>query len=402
MLFRDKLDEQLRSKVEAFRRYDAGQVRDVTQYLACIQRLESGDYADLTGRLSNLENFGAFPASELSSADSFKFSFGLSWENHEQARRWAGDILEKRTTFAADGSQIYVAKATTLPAAAIQIGWFENPHDLDTPYEKNTRFEILSPDDLFKEDDDPMNPDIRVEERRYLGEVARVGDFLDKKRGWQIRGERMPVAFFDNPLLVPFSQKGLQKSFLDATVRLVQHSRETGVPLVGYVDRSFSRDILTLLETFESGREPMLTALYDASVLNARTSDGSRYLSDWGDRTCFCYSKRRGLDAFDDAATGLSNVGFTYLQTTADTPPARLDIPAWVYEAGLLSELVDVVRAECVIGLGYPYALETADQTAVISGHDREVFFRALQEFATRGKLDFSIGRKDESKARRR
>jgi NurA-like 5'-3' nuclease len=79
-----------------------------------------------------------------------------------------------------------------------------------------------------------------------------------------------------------------------------------------------------------------------------------------------------------------------------------LDIPAWVYEQGFLNELIDVVRAECVIGLGYPYPLETADQTAVISGRDREVFLRALQELATREKLDFSVARKDTSKARRR
>jgi hypothetical protein len=67
-----------------------------------------------------------------------------------------------------------------------------------------------------------------------------------------------------------------------------------------------------------------------------------------------------------------------------------------------LEETIDAVRAECVIGLGYPYALETADATAVISARDRELFFRALQEFAKRGKLNFSVSRKDASKGRRR
>ena len=125
-------------------------------------------------------------------------------------------------------------------------------------------------------------------------------------------------------------------------------------------------------------------------------------LQNWGDRTCFCYSKRRGLNAFDDPQSGRSKVGFTYLQTTRDSPPARVDIPSWIYESGFLNEVIDVVRAECVIGVGYPYALETADQTSVISPRDREIFFRALQEFANRGKLDFSVSRKDASKGRRR
>jgi hypothetical protein len=55
-----------------------------------------------------------------------------------------------------------------------------------------------------------------------------------------------------------------------------------------------------------------------------------------------------------------------------------------------------------VIGLGYPYALETADQTAVITMRDREVFLGALQDFAAREKLNFSVSRKSASKGRRR
>ncbi len=54
------------------------------------------------------------------------------------------------------------------------------------------------------------------------------------------------------------------------------------------------------------------------------------------------------------------------------------------------------------IGLGYPYALETADQTAVITMRDREIFLRALQDFARREKLNFNVSRKAASKGRRR
>ncbi|MGI8882860.1 MAG: DNA double-strand break repair nuclease NurA, partial [Pyrinomonadaceae bacterium] len=82
--------------------------------------------------------------------------------------------------------------------------------------------------------------------------------------------------------------------------------------------------------------------------------------------------------------------------------PARIDVPAWIYEQGLVEEVLDTIRAECVIGLGYPYALETADQTAVITMRDREIFLRALQDFANREKLNFSVSRKNASKGRRR
>src|SRR5215213_3915355 len=401
MLFRQVLNDELEKRGEDFRRFISEYASGVDLYLEKLKQFENLSVAEVNRTLVEYGDSGAIPSDEIG-CGSFSIGFKSEWENHEQARRWAGEILDQRVTFAADGSQIYTGKETLVPIAAVQIGWFENPHDLDSFYEKNARFQLLTPADLLAEWEEPMNPDIRVEAARYLGEVERLGEFLQKKAGWRSRGERMPLAFFDNPLLVPFSQKGLQKKFLDATVRLVEQSKECEVPLVGYVDRSYSRDILSMLEAFTRAENKRASAVFDASVLRGRKKDGSRVLNIWGDRTCFCYSTRRGLEAFLDASTGRSSVGFTYLQTTAESAPARLDIPSWIYEHGLLDEVVDVVRAECVVGLGYPYVLETADQAAVISTRDREVFFRALQELTTREKLDFSVTRKDASKKRRR
>ena len=247
-----------------------------------------------------------------------------------------------------------------------------------------------------------MNPETRVGEERFYGEVNKVKDFLNKHRGWQERGERMPLAFFDNTLLVSFSlpQTALQEGFLRAVLNLINLSKETKVPLVGYVDRSFSRDLIHLLDAFSGKSNDDKKTLYDATVLHAEIKNNFPILKNWGDRTCFCFSRRKGLNMFYTESESL--VGFVYLQTTADSTPARLDIPAWVYEENLLSEVLDTVRAECVIGLGYPYALETADQTAVITMRDREIFLGALQEFASREKLNFNVSRKNASKGRRR
>ena len=79
--------------------------------------------------------------------------------------------------------------------------------------------------------------------------------------------------------------------------------------------------------------------LDDASILHAAASESVPILKNWGDRTVFCYSKRRGLQAFIDEETGKSIVGFIYLQTTSDNPPARLDVPAWIYEENLLNKV---------------------------------------------------------------
>ena len=402
MLYRELLTSELHNQREDFRRYALEQSTDLEFYFDALKKLEKENFSALEKNLFAHENAGAIPANEIELYKSFTFSFTESWNNHEQARKWANEILQNRTTFAADGSQIYAEKDTSLPVGAIQIGWFENPHSTEKSYEKNVSFRILSPKELLEDLDEPMNPETRVGEERFYGEVNKVKDFLNKHRGWQERGERMPLAFFDNTLLVSFSlpQTALQEGFLRAVLNLINLSRDTKVPLVGYVDRSFSRDLIHLLDAFSGKTNDDKKTLYDATVLHAEIKMNAPILKNWGDRTCFCFSRRKGLNMFYTETESL--VGFVYLQTTADSTPARLDIPAWIYEENLLPEVLDTVRAECVIGLGYPYALETADQTAVITIRDREIFLGALQEFASREKLNFNVSRKNASKGRRR
>ncbi len=403
MLFRDKLTKELEDKSPDFHTFLREQADEAAFYLTALSELENTSFAEVQRQLSGVENIGAIPADELERNNSFRFAFKEKWQNHEQARAWATDVLENRTTFAADGSQLYVEKETSMPVGAIQVGWFENPHNADQTYIKDADFRILTPKDLLAGQEEPLTPETRVGEERFHAEVAKAGEFLRAKSGWRERSERMPLAFFDGTLLVSFSlpQTKIQTSFIQAMTGLVKLSRETEVPIVGYVDRSFARDLVSLLGIFSAEKFEKQT-LYDAAIIHRKTPDREKLLSSWGDRTCFCYSRRRGLNAFIDPATDRSLVGFTYLQTTSDSAPARLDIPAWIYENGLLDEVLDVARAECVVGLGYPYALEAADQTAVISNRDREVFFRALQEFASHEKLDFSVSRKQASKGRRR
>jgi hypothetical protein len=93
---------------------------------------------------------------------------------------------------------------------------------------------------------------------------------------------------------------------------------------------------------------------------------------------------------------------FTYLQTTRDRPPARLEMPRWLWESGMAATVIDWVKAEVIIGGGYPYAIETADQTAVLQAPDRQLFYRILQEWADREALNLQFSRKLVSKLRRR
>jgi hypothetical protein len=396
MLFRGLLSDELRKQSEEFVQFGAARRTDLKEYLRKLEALAEHSHAGIAERFAGAENCGALPSAELDAAKNFSLSFPEKWKNHEEARAWASGILEKRTTFAADGSQIFIEGEASLPVGAVQIGWFENPHDADAHYEKNADFFVLSPGKLLS----PEEPFVRetfVGHWRFMKEIEKISGFLERKKGWRALGKRMPLAFYDNTLLlsVALPRQDFQSEFIEKLVALVRLSRETEVPLVGYVDRSYARDLIAMLDTFENKNSGGKT-IDDVSLLNAAS------LKNWGDRTPFCYSLRRGLDAFIDPENGRSLVGFVYLKTSGEGVPARLDVPSWVYEQDLLDEVADAVRAECIIGLGYPYALETADQIAVITGRDRDVFFRALQAFAKEHNLDLRVTGKSASKRRRR
>jgi hypothetical protein len=386
MIFRELLANQLEEKRSDFTEFSIAQRDSLLVYLSKIQRLEQTSIEEIRERFEVKDETGSMPSAELSRDKKFAISFNQSWQNHEESRRWAFEILQNRTTFAVDGSQIPPTRDVSMTVAAVQVGWFENPHSDQIRYEKNAEFFIMSPGELM-----PTPAETRVSERRIQEEVRKAREFLERKKGWQARGERMPLAFYDNTLLVPFPLSTDSKGkYIKEMQELILLSEQTGVPLVGYVARSFSRDLLTFLDEFDQEKADA-DLLYDADILFPHV------LQFWGDRTCFCYARRKGLTEFFG-----DSIGFIYLQTTSNSTPARLDIPSWIYEKGLLDEVLEVVCAECIIGLGYPYALETADQTAVITTQDREMFYKALQDFANENKLNFTVSRKAASKGRRR
>jgi hypothetical protein len=315
-------------------------------------------------------------------------------------------VLYERMTFAVDGSQLVPGRDVSLPVAAVQVALFENPHTREGSYRKEARLHVISPRELLEEYEDRSNADTIVGLSRFRLETEVLCEWLESRRGWRGRGERTPVAFFDGTLLFSLAmpKTRIQNTYIEAIIRLIKVSRETQVPVVGFVDQSYARDLVWLLDTLDADKQRARSrSLFDAQLLHAVVEDEPPLLGNWGDRTVFCYCMRKNSsEAFEDERTGQPLVGFSYLQTTGEGSPARLDVPVWIYEAGLLDDVVDAVRAECVSGLGYPYAIEAADEAAFISGRDREQFLRAIQDFAEREKMPFRVSRKAASKVRRR
>lgn len=399
MLFQSQLIDQLTARREEFISFDQRWREDIARYARRLVAIGGERSDEIRLRAATASHApGAIPSAEVDGARSVLMAFEPRWQSHEEARRWALGVLLGRVTAASDGSQYIPGRDISLPVAAIQVAFFENPHKREGEYIKEARLSLVTPAEIMQAETDT---DSLVGLRRFQEEIRAIGEFLKKQRDWQERGEKVPVAFFDGTLLISYARprNPVQDRYVQAITDLIQLSRETRVPLVGYIDHSYARDLVNLVETLGEAKSDY--SIYDAQVLRATLEDCA-LLKGWGDRTTFFYCEREGLhDDFLDE-TGDPLVGFCYLQTTADGMPARLDLPAWVFEADLLEAVIDTVRAECVVGNGYPYALEAADAAAVITAEDRGRVLRALQIFSEKEHLAFRVSRKAASKVRRR
>ena len=118
-----------------------------------------------------------------------------------------------------------------------------------------------------------------MNQQRFILECAKLREFLE--RCAERPFARRPVCFFDGSLIISFAgqlRAGREHGYIQAVQELLDCSERTQTPLVGYVDNTYSRDIVTLLATLHGLSAP--AHINDASLLAAT-------LPDWGDRSPF-------------------------------------------------------------------------------------------------------------------
>jgi hypothetical protein len=392
MFHRERVSAALEAKADRFAGYEVALSDSLAAYDQALSELAGMGKAEVEARLAGIPWPGARPTEEQDEYKGVVVPFDQNWANHEQARAWARDVLAGVPTVAVDGSQITPSKEISVPVGAVQIGWFVNPHDGDQPYVKDLYFEVLAPDELADEDEEIAGfPDWRVNAQRFVLECHKLVETMRATHDEVVK----PVCFFDGSLVLSFVQHLLperQRLYVNAVMGLLAASEEYGVPLVGYIDTSYANDLAAMLDALTGRRTRQ--RISDGALLRPRMG--------WGDRTAAYMCAREDKVLSVDGSKYYDQVCFVYLKTTVDRPPARLDLPRWLLENGELEHTLNVVRAECVVGNGYPYAVETADAVAVITMHDRERFYRLFQEFAKKAGLPLRFSRKAASKRGRR
>ncbi len=441
MLYASRVLAALAAKRDHFTGFGADFGKQVNAYREALRQLGSRypTAADISAKLAarpDSSPAGALPTQEYDRWHALvgdpagglipALTFRESFEHHQQSRAWA-ERIRGVTTLAVDGSQLPPWRDASLPVGMVQVGLFENPHDPARPYVKDVVVEILSPVDLA-EGENAIQPaatngqapsdqngigglsgqsghrvqesfaysDQMVNLRRFELEAETLVNWMRRYRERPAdASERFPVVFFDGSLVVSFALTmplPYREGYVSAALSLLQASEDYQVPLIGYIDTSYARDVTTLLSRlFE--HLPESKHLHDALLWQGAL--------EWGDRTP-AFVSARGDVLQSGYGHHAEQVAFVYVQMTSYRPPARLEFPRWILEAGILDEVLDIVRAEVIAGNGYPYAIEAADAVAVISMRDREEFYRLFQEFADRNDLGFSFSSKILSKSRRR
>lgn len=359
-------------------------------FRAFDQRLFQGlqDYRRSMQRLPEMADHGVVAESLANSRAGF-FPWMLQWNSREDSLNWVRDCLTGVATFAVDGSQIYPSKDFSIPVALVQIGWFENRHEPQGNYEKDIRLDLLTPLQLRDSQGDRSEDggDRQVNMRRFEMETERLQEYMEAHAG-----DRRCLVFLDGSLVATFAQsfEPEMRSFYSRCLRdLLRSSEDNRVPLVAYVDTSYAKDLTEQLQRWFA--LPEVSSVHDAQMLHP--------LMQWGDRTPLLRCQRKILQEFYGEQQ--DRIGYLYLKTH-DGYPARLELPLWIAENDRLEEILEWVRGEVIIGGGYPYVIETADQVAVLQTDDRYTFYRLVQDWAEREEISLRLSRKMVSKSRRR
>lgn len=403
MFDRSKVIQALERKREQFLNYDIEQRQERQQLFRYFEKFRSRGQQSILDALDELAEPwpGALPTAEVDRADDMCLPFGQPWQNHQQARHWALATLYDRPVLAVDGSQITPTKDFSVPVGAVQIGWFLNEHRQrstqdPSSYVKDVAFEVLSPAELGDDEDDLQDdfPNWRVNQQRFVRECEKLCELMSTYA--DAPEEHRPLCFFDGSFIVSFAgqlRPSRAQGYLRAVEQLLDCSQRYRIPLVGFVDSPYSRDLVTLIGNLYPVAD--LRQISDARLFHP-------VLSQWGDRSPLFICARPDSLSREGRVPFYREVCFTYVRLVQDRPPARLELPRWLLDEGRADDVIDLVRAESVVGVGYPYAIETADAVAVIAQQDRARFYRVFQQFLESEGLDLSIARKMRSKRSRR
>ncbi|RUM34800.1 MAG: hypothetical protein DSY33_01180 [Archaeoglobus sp.] len=256
-------------------------------------------------------------------------------------KKWAIKVLDGITAIGVDGSQIQPLREFGIPAGAVQVASFRVEHGKGL---WNVRY---------------TSKIVRLEENidatRYALEMSSLCSNMDGKS----------YLFYDGGLSPTFARemsREVGEKYERAAVNAVKRSEMTKTPFIGYIDRSYAKDVARAY-----GIE-----LYDSFIL----------------------AEMEVMSYTEPFQSG--NICYSYVRFSPSLP-SRVEFPAWMKKE--FDRFVEVVCAECMLGstYSYPYVLERAHSYAVITENEKKAILEAVGgislSFKWISKLSHTFGR---------
>ncbi|MEA1893679.1 MAG: DNA double-strand break repair nuclease NurA [Euryarchaeota archaeon] len=314
-----------------------------------------------------------------------RFRPAADWNGKHDAMEWVDSVLAGVAVGSADGSQIYPDKNYGLPIAVVQIGSVRNRHIEESGYAQRTSATMITPDE-FADAGEYAFSKAFVDARRFALECDALIDLMHTGTGKGMNADtdmdEDRIYLLLDGTLVPTHINALRANvkeiYSGAMRRLLDASNETGNPVIGYVDVSVQRDVVTMMRHIYG--LPETKRLFDPALFAG--------MLNWGDRTkAFVCNRddRRGADSLsvlDMYAEHRDSIAFFYMRM--GDLPSRIEFPVWCADdTAEIDRIADIIRAETIIRGSYPDILMLAHRNAVITTGEHSLFYRMLNRFCT-------------------
>jgi hypothetical protein len=315
------------------------------------------------------------------------------------------------TALATDGSHIDVDRHKAARCYLINVG------SVSLHYGNNPSAELESEPRLYADDQDLTIKNERNKHREQQIE----GALLDARRAVEeckklaemaaaLPAGEIALALMDGSLVM-FSLESfpdfvvetlLDNGFLKSLDELKKLSDTRSLALASYISLPRSADVANALKVAICPQEAVdcdRNCSAGASACDAIAGINDRLLFanllTTGERSAMFINPSHILKRY-----GMHQVYFFYLNV--DDEIARVEIPEWV---AVRKNLVDLTHAllldQCRRGQGYPVALSEAHEQAVVTGADREEFWRLVDQSLEEEKLPAYTSTKSRSKRTR-
>ncbi len=369
----------------------------IQAYLNAYNTMLQQDPADVRAAVGSSDNAG------VPLEDKWFYPTGLDFPNREAMFEWAEGMLDRKRVGSVDGSQLDAGKSIGVPVALARAVGVINTYDGVTRPVTVDEYVGISPQDCLENAGGitkvrMVGPEIDYARSKLESKVAIM--LLHDAAG---NPTHLDTLLFDNTFLLSYlktDRTGIYtKPSIENLLQMFNKTQTAEVPLLGVVDASVAKELsFTLQQLDPTGQLVHIPPVPDAFLLKNHLN--------LFDRTCVFVSYREIVKKYVGTMNGVKldyrdQVGFFYVRTHSFNP-LRVEFPLWIYRAGRVDELKNILCALSVAGKGYPHQLDYCHKRCVLRNPERNFFLATLQKECNQQALDYTLSIKSFRKTRGR